>query len=284
MSDRPALARLRAFDVTAGDLDLRVSVVPPAGEHAPGSVPVVYLLDADLYLGTVAEQAELLHLVGGCRPAVVVGVGYGRGVLANLGPRMGDLVPRPAAEVLARYPTLDGLARGADEAFRAVLLDRVRPGVHERHPEADPDQGVLLGHSLGAHFVAATLVAQPEAFATYLAISPSLWWDAFALVARVRDELPARLAGLPGRPRVAVAVGGAEQDPAGAASAGLSVEDLRAARMVDAAQDLAEAVRATGLDCSFTAYAGATHGSVLPTAAYDLLRHALRRPPATAAR
>lgn len=275
MSDLPALARLTSFDLAVGDLDLRITVVPPSGEHPPGSVPVVHLLDADLYLGTVAEQADLLHQVAGCRPAYVVGIGYGRGVLANLGPRMGDLVPRPAPAVLERFPGLDAAARGADEAFRAALRDRVRPAVHDRHPEADPEQGVLLGHSLGAHFVVATLLAQPEAFATYLAVSPSLWWDGFDAVRRARDELPARLRGLARPPRVALAVGGAEQDPAGAASAGLSVEDLRAARMVDATRDLATALGAAGLDCPLTITPGATHGSVFPSAGYDLLRWAL---------
>jgi predicted alpha/beta superfamily hydrolase len=275
-ADLPALARITGFDLTVGDLALRATVVPPAGTHAPGTVPVVVVLDGDLYAGTVAEQAELLHRVGGLRPAVVVGVGYGRGVLANLGLRMGDLVPRPAPVVLERFPGLADPARGADQAFRAALLDDVLPAVCERHPEADPGPGVLLGHSLGAHFVASTLLARPDAFSTYLAVSPSLWWDAFELVRRVRDELPAALAGLPDLPRVALAVGGAEQDPAGAASAGLSIEDLRAARMVDATHDLAEALRAGGLDCPVTTYPGATHGSVFPTACYDLLQHALR--------
>lgn len=274
-TDLPALARLRGFDLTAGDLDLRISVVPPVGEHAPGSVPVVYVLDADLYLGTVAEHAELLHLVGGCRPAFVVGVGYGAGVLTNLGRRMGDLVPRPAPVVLGRFPALDALSRGADEAFRSALLDEVRPAVLERHPQVDPAQAVLLGHSLGAHFVASTLLGRPEAFATYLAISPSLWWDAFDVVRRAREELPAAVAALTPLPRVAVAVGGLEQEQAGAASAGLSVEDVRDARMVDSARDLADAIGAAGLECRFTAYPGATHGSVLPTASYDLLQHAL---------
>lgn len=276
MTDLPPLARLTSFDLPAGDLDLRITVVPPAGDHAPGSVPVVHVLDADLYLGTVAEQAELLHLVGGCRPAVVVGIGYGRGVLTNLGRRMGDLVPRPAPEVLERFPTLDAVARGADEAFSAALRDHVRPAVLDRHPEADPGQGILLGHSLGAHLAASTLVADPGAFASYLAISPSLWWTAFDVVRRAQTELPARVAALPVPPRVALAVGGAEQDPAGAASAGLSVEDLRDARMVDATLDLGVAVRDAGIDCPVTTYPGATHGSVFPTACYDLLRWALR--------
>jgi hypothetical protein len=69
-----------------------------------------------------------------------------------------------------------------------------------------PDGGILLGHSLGAHFVVATLLDRR----------------------RGRPRGPAR---------VAVAVGGAESP--------------------------------------FTSYAGATHGSVLPTAAHDLLRGAL---------
>lgn len=272
----PVLARLTGFDLAAGDLALRVTVVPPAGVHAPDSVPVLVVLDADLYLGTVAEQAELLHRVGGAGPAVVVGVGYGRGVLTNLGMRMGDLMPRPAPEVLARFPALDGLARGAVGALRSAVLDRVLPEVAARHPEAAPTGGVLLGHSLGAHFVVSTLLVRPAAFATYLAISPSLWWDAFDVVRRAREELAVALDGLPVLPRVALAVGGAEQDPAGAASAGLSVEDLRDARMVDATHDLGDALRGAGLDCPVTTYAGATHGSVFPTACYDLLRHALR--------
>lgn len=277
MTAGPALDRLCAFDLAYGDRRLRISVVPPAGEHEPRSVPLVVVLDADLYLGTVAEQVELLHRFAGCRPALVVGVGYGGSVVEALGPRMGDLVPRPADVVLEMFPALAGPARGADAELRAALLDRVRPAVLERWPEASPDDNVLLGHSLGAHFTVSTLVASPASFGTYLAFSPSLWWDAFALVRRVRDDLPAALAGLPAPPRAALAVGGLEQSPEAAAAAGLSPEHLPLARMIDATHDLARAIGDTGIDCPLTTYPGAHHQSVVPTAIYDLLHHALRR-------
>lgn len=276
MTEPSTLDRMSSFDLAVGDLDLRVTVVPPAGSHEPGSVPLVVVLDADLYVGTVAEQVELLHRFAGCSSALVVGVGYGGSVLDALGRRMGDLVPRPADVVLEMFPALAGPARGADGAFRAALLERVRPAVLDRWPEASADGNVLLGHSLGAHFVASTLLAAPGAFATYLAISPSLWWDAFDLVRRVRAGLPAALAGLPAPPRVAMAVGGLEQSPEGAAAAGLPPEHIEQARMVDAAHDLAGAIRAAGPDCPLTTYPGAHHQSVVPTAIYDLLHHALR--------
>jgi len=49
---------------------------------------------------------------------------------------------------------------------------------------------VPIGHSLGGLIAAYTLLARPEMFQAYIAISPSLWWDR----ERLTDSLVARLA------------------------------------------------------------------------------------------
>ena len=57
------------------------------------------------------------------------------------------------------------------------------PEVARRHTgEASTKRSILFGHSLGGLFVAYALLTRPDAFATYLAISPSLWWDGFTVL------------------------------------------------------------------------------------------------------
>ena len=40
-----------------------------------------------------------------------------------------------------------------------------------------PGRDILFGHSLGGLFVLHTMYKHPDAFQTWLALSPSVWWD-----------------------------------------------------------------------------------------------------------
>lgn len=125
---------------------------------------------------------------------------------------------------------------------------------------------------LGGLFTTYALLARPDAFATLLPISPSLWWDGFAVL----SHLPAfteKLTTLSRQPRVFVGVGAKEQDlPTKVPPMlNMSLEEVQAlviaSRMVDAAEEFAAALRTAGLnEIGYAAFQGEDHGSVLAVA------------------
>lgn len=86
---------------------------------------------------------------------------------------------------------------GGSERMRAFIRHELRPWVEARFRTSGED--VLMGESLAGLFVVETLLRAPDLFDTYIAISPSLWWnreqlaaEATRLLAR-HDAAPRRL-------------------------------------------------------------------------------------------
>ncbi len=78
---------------------------------------------------------------------------------------------------------------GGAPAFRRFLAEEVRPFIEARYRTGK--RTALMGESLAGLFVTDTLLEQPELFDDYIAVSPSLWWDA----GRIAAQAPAKLAG-----------------------------------------------------------------------------------------
>jgi len=92
--------------------------------------------------------------------------------------RTRDMTPPSADPVAAQQmPTHGGAAN-----FRAFIADELIPWLdanYRTHPYR-----ILVGHSFGGLFAIDTLLARPDVFDAYIAISPSLQWDRQALVDR----------------------------------------------------------------------------------------------------
>jgi hypothetical protein len=74
--------------------------------------------------------------------------------------------------------TIDSLrwkTSGGGENFLKFLKDELMPYV-EKNYNVSPNR-ILLGHSLGGLLTIHCLLTHPEMFASYIAVSPSLWWD-----------------------------------------------------------------------------------------------------------
>jgi predicted alpha/beta superfamily hydrolase len=249
-------------------------------------VPIFIVLDADIQFDLAAEVARLRAIDSTLQKAFIVGVGYGVGFLEMAKLRTKDLT-EPLSEDgkrrLASMTNLIGDDHGGAETFLSFLVDELIPEVGRRRPEASTKRSILFGHSLGGLFVAYALLARPDAFASYLASSPSLWWDEFAVL----RHLPAfaeRLKALPKAPRVLVAVGAQEQDePTEMDPArGVTMEDAKAlvaaARMVDAASEFARTLCALGLpEVRHVAFADEGHASCIPAAMSRAITVALKK-------
>lgn len=148
--------------------DFQIDVTPPyTPPLLPGqTAPAVYVLDGGY--DVAGPTGRLMGGAGTMAPAYIITVGYPPG-----GPytRERDLLFGPGTR-----PDGTVAKGGGGAAFRAFLLEELKPFMETRYP-LDPRTAVLFGHSLSGIFTANMLADQPEAFSGYLIASPSLWAD-----------------------------------------------------------------------------------------------------------
>ena len=145
---------------------------PGGYERSNERYPLLILLDGDGHFHHATGVVDFLVANQRIPPMIVVGVGNRD--------RTRDLTP----------PTNDPQFRdrtgGADQFLR-FLGDELIPYLDETNRTLD--YRVLVGHSFGGLFALHALMARPEVFDGYIAISPSTWWNQQALVSALPDFL-----------------------------------------------------------------------------------------------
>jgi predicted alpha/beta superfamily hydrolase len=256
------------FSSTSVGADLEIRVARPLvrpGSPPPDRLSVVYVLDGDLFFGTVAETARLQHfLFGELPPLLVVGIGYG-----TVDPRIQgetrtrDLTPTadPTFEEQGRrfrpdwVPLLpEGQRQGGGDRFLDFVERELQPWIRSRWPV---DGAALFGSSFGGLLATHALFARPGLFDRYLIASPGLWWHDEVVLKRA-------LASEPPDARVYLAVGAGEEG---------ALPQLARFRMVTNVRTLAERLREPVVEV----IPGESHTSVVPIAISHGLR-ALFRP------
>ena len=81
---------------------------------------------------------------------------------------------------------------GGSAAFRRFIKEELMPEIEAGFP-VNSQKGII-GESLAGLFIMETLAEDPGMFDTYIALSPSLWWNDAALVATLKAsrDIPAR--------------------------------------------------------------------------------------------
>lgn len=175
-----ALPETESWDMTsAAGRSYRIFVSRPAGEAPEGGFPILYILDGNAMFAGFAEARRIQGFGGGgLDRMIVVGVGHS-GEQAYDPRRMQDFtgpIATPALKQLyAKY------ASGGRNAFRAFLLDELKPAIARRYP-VHPQRQALYGHSLGGLFALHLFYSHPDAFDAIIAASPSIWWDSQAIL------------------------------------------------------------------------------------------------------
>lgn len=285
----PVRASLEQFTLAhpSGEGQLRISVAAPPAAAPDRGVSVLYVTDGDLLFGMAAEIARALASVEGLPAPYVVGIGYDAGYAEVLKLRTADLSPplgADARDALGAVGDAIGVGRnGGADAFLSFLTGTLRPEIAARYPRTASGDQILFGHSLGGLFTAHALLTRPDSFSAFIVSSPSLWWDRFSIL----EKLPAfaeRFAALPAAPRVFVDVGGKEQELPTSVPDGIGVTleevraQIRASRMVDAAKEFADALRAAGVaELRHIEFAHDDHVSAAPAAILHGMRFALGR-------
>ncbi|HET7232167.1 MAG TPA: alpha/beta hydrolase-fold protein [Longimicrobium sp.] len=149
----------------------------PAGDARLG---VLYMPDGGVeedFPHIIAAADEAIR-AGEMRPVLVVGI-------ENTERRRDMTGPTEVDSDRAIAPRVGGSA-----AFRRFIADELMPEVRQRYRVTD--ERAIIGESLAGLFIVETFLLRPELFHTYIALDPSLWWNAEALVRSATDRLRVR--------------------------------------------------------------------------------------------
>jgi hypothetical protein len=232
---------------------------------------VLYVLDAFMAFPTAATQAVLGSL-DGRQPTVVVGIGY-PSVPATMQLRNRDLTPWPADQsALNGRQGAKADDYGGAEDFHRFMVEELRPIIAKTFP-IDARNQALMGYSLGGLFTLNVMFHHPDAYRTYVAGSPSIWYDGRKLLQGEAAFLDLVRAGKTS-PRLLITSDGweqAEDAPNLPASGNAREEGLAAmkeTRMVDNARELAERLKAikgaAGYEVRYVVFAQETHLTGIP--------------------
>jgi len=154
--------------------DRKLYIYKPAEDniYAPAACPVIYLLDGDVQTKMVAGQVSYLSESYPVIPKMIV-VGIGNT------DRTRDLTPNHSVIGFDGKPDTSanafGKHSGGGEKFIQFIKQEVMPYVEKNYHPAP--YKIFSGHSLGGLMMFYSLLAYPDLFNAYIAISPSLFWD-----------------------------------------------------------------------------------------------------------
>ena len=160
----------------------RINIYTPPGYDDAISVryPVVYMPDGGVEedFPHVTNDIDAAIRAGEMRPVVVVGI-------ENTERRRDMTGPTRVEEDKKIAPRVGGSAH-----FRAFIRDELMPAIGQR--VRGDGQTAIVGESLAGLFVVETFFQEPQLFGTYIALSPSLWWNDQALVRGADERLRAQ--------------------------------------------------------------------------------------------
>lgn len=175
-------------------------------QNTPEKWPVVYLLDANWYMGMVTDTVRYMSRCGTTTDAIIVGIGYAEAqdpieaYWESFIRRDHDLTPirdeevEKSMEANFKRPTPNGDAAN----FLNFIKDELIP-VIEKDYRANPSKRVLVGHSYGGLFALFSLFEVPDLFESFIIGSPTLSYskrftfqheEAFA---KQHQQLPANI-------------------------------------------------------------------------------------------
>ncbi|WP_102272039.1 alpha/beta hydrolase [Cytobacillus massiliigabonensis] len=233
--------------------------LPPFPPNQEG-YPIIYILDGNSYFQFARDVVRLQSknaLKTFVNDAIIVGIGH-TGEDKDVSKRRFHDFTAPAENYT--YPDRlrgrDLGEHGGAERFLAFIQEELKPEIESRY-SIHMERQALFGHSLSGLFTLWTLFKEPYAFQTYLAVSPSIWWNNHEMLA-FKDWFSDQ-AKEDKKRRLFMAVGELE------------------GFMVDDARKLLEQLRATQrlfVDCDLYVAHEENHASVVPTVMSRAIRFA----------
>ena len=243
------------FDILSSNAKsaFRVFVHVPDGKIPSAGYPVLYVTDGNMSCPLAIATSNSLSPQIAAKP-VIICIGYPTtDNMVILKRRLHDLTDK--ARTIPSALQWGGLeTSGGADAFGEFIQFELRPIIEKRFP-VDPKHVALFGHSLGGWFSLHMYLKHPEWFTTFIAGSPSVWWN--------RPELDYDLQALAARniktPPLLMEVGSLEQQPGEE-----PIVNVNAYRMIDNFKTYARALGASKLSGIKThVIDGETHSSAL---------------------
>ena len=179
-----ALAGTECMEVcsSVSGREYRIMLATPQTPPPAAGYPVIYLLDAEMCFGTAVEAVRWqTKPPKGYDPAVVVGIGY-PSRLDRVRERFLDYTtPADLGNLPVRGNGEPWPPLGGADAFLDFIEQELMPAVEARFP-VDRRRQAFIGHSMGGFLVLHALFTRKPVFRTYVAGSPSIWWNGHALL------------------------------------------------------------------------------------------------------
>lgn len=248
-----------------------ISVALPLARAPEAGCPVLYVLDGQWYLASAVEAVR-----ANAPEVVVVGIGYPddeayvESVLERYRPLPTRLEEAPASIVAAGLERIYDLslpasneALAADfpaehvpaskdvgglDDFLETIENEVKPRIAAM-TSVDSSNQAIFGHSLGGLAVVHALFVRPNAYRTFVASSPSIWWNSKSVLAG-EAKFAEAVRTSKATARLLVTMGSEEETPDPKVAAHLKVDFarytalLRRHRMVKNARELTERLKA----------------------------------------
>lgn len=161
------IAEIKIIHSTILNEDRKIYVYTPVNHSEP--LPVIYLMDGEM-ISLVAGIADFLYKANQLPPMIIVGIGNYEYDRAR------DLTTSHSLwQMDGTTDSIRGKNSGGGENFMKFIKDEVMPFV-EKNYKTSPNK-IFFGHSLGGLMSSYCLLNHPEMFNSYIAVSPSLWWD-----------------------------------------------------------------------------------------------------------
>lgn len=246
--------------------------VPPgyaSSEFLPRAYPVLYLLDGSTHFHSLTGLIQFFGDNFVVPEMIVVAI-------ANTD-RTRDLTPTHSTKGTDGKPEPARATSGGGDNFLKFVRSELIPHIDSTF-RTEPFR-VLVGHSFGGLTAINALYTMPEVFNAYVAIDPSMWWDARILIGRADSYLTrGRLAS---RTLFLAQANTVDQDardsagPCGAPSRSVQCADTGLTshfRSIGDFDKVLQVDRASGLRYAFRYYPYEDHNSVPLIAEYDALR------------
>ncbi|QCR30867.1 alpha/beta hydrolase [Lysinibacillus sp. SGAir0095] len=157
-----------------------VSVFVPNSEQPEEGFPVIYVLDGRSYFDYAKQTVQIQSRNSPktrVNTAIVVGICH-----QENDERKRRFFDFTAPAKTYHFPEHtrgklnDIKDMGGAENFSRFIEEELKPEIDSRYP-IDKNKQTLYGHSLSGYFVLWSYLTKRSCFQSYLAISPSLWWN-----------------------------------------------------------------------------------------------------------
>lgn len=159
-------------------MEYLIYIALPRDYESPARYPALYFLDAWSQFGLLVQTYRLLRQSNLIPPLILVGIAYEGDVSDYNHYRTRDYLPAPVRPTWAnRAATSAGGASRFLECFRDEFIPFV-----EAEYRVNPADRTLVGDSFGGLFGAYVLLNTPNLFNRYLLVSPTAWWNDWAIM------------------------------------------------------------------------------------------------------